>query len=133
MAHYTSKHGNVARRKEELYMAFCDLGNLTRMLPEEQKQQVSITADYDNLAMNIQGFTIAIRVSGRVPFSLIQLEDHDAPFHFGISLHFDDGLAPASTDFWVEVEADLNIMMKTMLGGKIKEGLDKLVDTISAQ
>jgi len=133
MAHYTSKHGNVPRQKEELYMAFCDMSNITKMLPEEQKQQVTIAADYDNLSMTIQGFTIAIRVSGRVPYSLIQLEDRDAPFHFGISVHFDDSPVPATTDFWIEIEADLNIMMKTMLGGKIKEGLDKIVDALCQQ
>ena len=36
------------------------------------------------------------------------------------------------TDFWIEASADLNFMMKAMLGGKIKEGLDKIVDGLVA-
>ena len=60
-----------------------------------------------------------------------QLEDDNAPFHFGVSLHFDE--APEGrTDFWIEASADLNFMMKAMLGGKIKEGLDKIVDGLVA-
>ena len=35
---------------------------------------------------------------------------------------------PYKTDFWIKLEADLNLMMKMMLGGKIKDGLNKIVD-----
>ena len=35
---------------------------------------------------------------------------------------------PYKTDFYIKVEADLNLMMKMMLSGKVKEALDKVVD-----
>jgi hypothetical protein len=35
---------------------------------------------------------------------------------------------PYHTDFWISVEADLNLMMKMMLSGKVKDALDKVVD-----
>ena len=55
--------------------------------------------------------------------------DYGAPFAFHIELHFDPAPAnPYQTEFWVKLEADLNLMMKMMLGGKIKAGLDKVVD-----
>ena len=47
-AHYTSKHGQVAKRPEELYMAFTDLRNFAKMVPQG-KVNAEITADYDNL------------------------------------------------------------------------------------
>jgi len=37
---------------------------------------------------------------------------------------------PGKTDFSITVEADLNLVMKAMLGGKIQSGLDKIVDGI---
>ena len=40
-----------------------------------------------------------------------------------------------STDYTYEnitIEAELNFMMKTLLGGKIKDGLDKVVDALVA-
>ena len=37
-AHYTSKHGQVAKRPEELYMAFTDLRNFARLGPSGQAQ-----------------------------------------------------------------------------------------------
>lgn len=126
MAQFKSKHGIVSKSQQELYMSFVDMRNFTQMLPEDKKSFV--TADYDTLTAMVQNFKISVRVSGRVPYSLIQLQDVEAPFHFGVSLHFDEAPEAGKTDFSIEAEADLNFMMKMMLGSKIEEALDKIVD-----
>jgi hypothetical protein len=58
----------------------------------------------------------------------IELQDNGAPFKFMVSLHFDEAEEPGKTDFHIDLLADLNLMMKMMLGGKIKDALDKIVD-----
>ena len=123
-AHYDSKHGIVAVPPEQLYMSFTDMRNLTQSLPEKYRD--SVTADFDSIHATVQGFSIAVRVVERNPDSLLRLEDDDAPFHFSITAHFDP--APGGTDFSIEVDADLNLMMKALLGGRIKDALDKAVD-----
>lgn len=130
-AEYTSKHGSVRKTKAELYMAFVDMRNFVQMLPEDKKEGVK--ADYDSIEATVQGFTIGVRVARREPYSLIEFKDNNAPFAFSVIFHFDDGISPAYTDFWIEVSAKLNMMMKMMLGGKIKEGLDKIVDAMVCQ
>ena len=123
-AHYESKHGQVSIPSEQLYMSFTDLRVLASSVPAEYRD--SVTADFDSLRFSMQGITIAVRVVERLPYSLIRLQDEQAPFHFSISAHFDaDG---SGTDFWIEVDAELNLMMKALLGGKIKDALDKAVD-----
>ena len=37
-------------------------------------------------------------------------------------------MVPGRTDFWIELDANLNFMMKTMLGSKLQQGIDKMVD-----
>lgn len=130
MAQFKSKHGTVSRSQQELYMSFVDMRNFTQMLPADKKDMV--TADYDTLTATVQNFRISVRVSGRVPYSLIQLQDVDAPFHFGISIHFDESPVPGKTEFSIDVDADLNLMMKMMLGNKIEEALNKIVDGLVA-
>ncbi len=39
---------------------------------------------------------------------------------------------PDKTDFSIELSADLNLMMKMMLGSKLQEGLDRMVDGLAA-
>ncbi|MBO4455397.1 MAG: hypothetical protein J5695_02130 [Bacteroidales bacterium] len=107
-------------------MSFTDLRNLTQSLPEQYRG--SVEADFDSLRATVQGFTIAVRVAERVPYSLIRIEDSEAPFHFSVTAHFDH--ADGGTDFSIEADADLNFMMKALLGGKIQQALDKAVDSL---
>jgi len=127
-AEYTSKHGNVARPSFDLYMAFADMRNFVSMLPEDKKKDV--TADFDTIRFVVQSFSIGVKVRERQPYSKLVFEDDGAPFHFIVTMHFDPAADESHTDFWVEVGADLNFMMKMMLGTKIQEGLDKLVEAI---
>jgi len=104
-----------------------DLSNFKRMLPQDKQDMLQ--ADYDTLTATVQGFNIGIKVHNRQPYSLIELVDYGAPFAFHIEIHFDPAANdPYKTDFWIKAEADLNLMMKMMLGGKIKDALDKIVD-----
>lgn len=127
MTEIESKHGTVSRQPYELYMSFVDMQNFARMLPEDKKDLIK--ADYDTLTATVQGFNIGVKVHERVPYSRIELVDYGAPFAFHIELHFDPSREdPCKTDFWIKAEADLNLMMKMMLSGKIRELLDKIVD-----
>ena len=127
MTEIESKHGTVSRQPYELYMSFVDMRNFLMMLPEDKREAVQ--ADYDTLTATVQGFNIGVKVHERVPYSRIELVDYGAPFAFHIELHFDASPSePYKTDFWIKLEADLNLMMKMMLGSKIKDGLNKIVD-----
>ena len=127
MTNIESKHGIVSRQPYELYMSFTDLQNFQRMLPEDKKAMV--TATMDTLEATVQGFNVGVKMHRRVPYSRIELVDYGAPFAFHIVLHFEPAQEdPYKTDFWIDVEAELNLMMKMMLSGKVKEALDKVVD-----
>ena len=128
-AEYNSKHGLVSRPPYELFMAFTDMRNFAQMLPEDKRD--SVNATYDTIEATVNGFKIGVRVVDRQPYSKLELEDDNAPFHFGITIHFEE--APEHrTDFSINLRAELNFMMKAMLGGKIKEALDKVVDGLVA-
>lgn len=130
MADFKSKRAVVSRAPYELYMVFVDMRNFVQFLPEDKK--AGVNADYDSIQAEVQGFNIGVRVKDRTPYSKIEYMDDGAPFKFRIILHFDAASDPYKTDFQIEVEAELNFMMKTFLGGKIKDALDKIVDSLVA-
>lgn len=130
MAIFNSKKATVSKAPYELYMAFVDMRNFTRFLPEDKKADV--TADYDSIHAVVQGFNIGVRVKERVPYSRLEFMDDGAPFKFFLTLRFNPSSDPYKTDFEIVVDAELNFMMKTLLGGKIKEALDKVVDSLVA-
>ena len=123
-----SKHGLVALPAEQLYMGFTDMRNLTQNVPQEYRD--SVVADFDNLTATVHGMTISVRIVERRPYSLIRIEDVQAPIHFSVSFHFDS--VPGGTDFSIVAEADINAMMKAVVGHKIKKALDQIVDGLVA-
>ncbi len=126
-----SKKGIVSKAPYELYMMFVDMRNFVRFLPEDKKE--SVTADYDSLHAEVQGFNIGLKVVDRVPYSRIVFQDDGAPFQFELVLFFNPvSNDPYKTEFQIILEAELNFMMKTILGGKLKDGLDKMVDALVA-
>ena len=128
MVNYKSKKAVVSKAPYELYMAFVDMRNFIQFLPEEKKADV--TADYDSIHASVQGFNIGVRVTDRVPYSRIAFVDDGAPFKFALQMHFNPAADPYKTDFQIELDADLNFMMKTLLGSKIQGALDKVVDSL---
>ena len=108
-------------------MAFTDMRNFTRVVPEGVQSQVSLDADFDNLWATVQNFKIGVKIEERVPFSTIRLISTNSPVEFVGAIHFEQSTIPGRTDFSIVLDANLNMMMRAMLGKKIQEALDKLV------
>lgn len=125
-----SKRAVVSTPPYQLYMAFTDMRNFIQYLPEDKRADVQ--ADFDSIKAMVQGFEIGVRVKERTPYSKIEFVDDGAPFHFTLVMHFDPSTDPYKTDFQITVDADLNFMMKTLLGSKLKDALDKVVDSLVA-
>lgn len=125
-----SKRSVVSKAPYELYMAFADMRNFVQFVPEDKRSDV--TADYDTIHATVQGFAIGVKVIQRTPYSRLEFADDGAPFQFRLTMHFDASVDPYKTDFQIVLDADLNFMMKTLLGGKLKDALDKVVDGLVA-
>lgn len=125
-----SKKAIVSKAPYELYMAFVDMRNFLQFVPEDKKE--GVTADYDSIHATVQGFNVGVKVVERTPYSKIEFADDGAPFQFRLVMHFDAANDPYRTDFQICLDAELNFMMKTLLGSKIKDALDKIVDSLVA-
>ena len=123
-----SKRGVVSKAPYDLYMTFVDMRNFVQFLPEDKK--AGVTADFDTIHADVQGFNVGVKVTSRTPYSRIEYADDGAPFHFNLTLHFDPAQDPYKTDFRIVLDAELNFMMKTILGSKLQQGLDKIVDAL---
>jgi ribosome-associated toxin RatA of RatAB toxin-antitoxin module len=124
------KHAVVSKAPAELYMVFTDMSNFLNFIPEDKK--AGVTADFDTIRATVQGFSFGVRITERKPYSLINMEDYDAPFAFKVSLHFDPAEDSSKTDFHIDFSAELNLMMKMVIGSKLKEALDKITESLQA-
>ena len=125
-----SKKGVVSKAPHELYMAFTDMRNFMQFLPEDKKE--GVTADYDSIHATVQGFNIGVKVADRVPYSKLEFQDDGAPFQFRLKMHFDPASDPYKTEFQIILDAELNMMMKMLLGSKLQKAMDQMVDGLVA-
>ena len=125
-----SKKGVVSKAPHELYMAFTDMRNFMQFLPEDKKE--GVTADYDSIHATVQGFNIGVKVADRVPYSKLEFQDDGAPFQFKLKMQFDPASDPYKTEFQIILDAELNMMMKMLLGSKLQKAMDQMVDGLVA-
>ena len=129
MSEYKSKTVIVNAAPMALFNRFTDLEGLVASVPEQQRKD--ITVDGDSLRVSYGGFTIAVRIVEKTPFSRIRVVDVEAPFHFTVTINLNPGEMPFQTALDIELDADLNFMMKAMIGSHIQEFLDKAVTSIA--
>ena len=121
----------VNQPAERVFAAFSDLSKFTEKLPEEHRDKVR--ADVDTLVVMVQGIELGIRVVERTPCTGVRFEHYGAQtlFPFTIWIHIGEVGANAST-LQIELHAELNMMMKMMLGPKLQEGVDQITDQLAA-
>ncbi|MCF0174873.1 MAG: SRPBCC family protein [Bacteroidales bacterium] len=123
-----SKKGIVGAPQANFYMTFTDPRNIVNMLPEDKRQGVE--ADFDTATFEVQGMKMGIRVSERVPYSRIVYSENGAPFVFDLTLHFDATPDPFKTEFSIDVDAEIPMMLKPFVVGKVEEALNTIVDAL---
>lgn len=120
--HVVGSVQHINKPAEAVYELFTDLTRFTSKIPEDKREKVTVTPD--TLLAEVQGMQVGIKVAQRIPHSLISFEQYGAvPFAFLLNFH----ITPTDTgcDMHLEVDAELNMMLKMMLGGKIKEFVEQ--------
>lgn len=118
----------IERGPMVLFSLFSDMSRFTLGLPDEYKDKVSATAD--SISVENNGMKFGIVISERVPFSkVIMQNDASTPINFTITL-FMNPLGIDKTLFHIELEAELNMMMKMLIGHKLNDMVDTLTDQL---
>lgn len=102
---------------------------LLAAVPQDKRDCVSICGD--SIKISYAGFNIGVKYVEKLPFHTVALQDDGAPFHFTFKIHLDPAEGATKTNFWMELDADLNFMMRQLLGSKIKDAMDQVVDALA--
>ena len=119
-----SQYVDNSKSEQEFFAIVSDMRNIPALLPE---QAINVNADEDNLSFTVQGMgSIALRVSQRVTYSLVQLVPvGKTPFPFVLSIKI-AGLGNNCRVMY-EIDAELNPLMSMMA----KRPLQNLVDMMA--
>lgn len=128
--HIVGKTIFVDQQPIMLYSRFSNLQSIADRLPEDKKQIAEVTQD--SILVKSKGLQFGMKLTGRVPFNTLIFEQMgQSPFPFQLSLHFDPAATKdGATDFHLELNAELNTMLKMMIGSHLQSFVDGITDTI---
>ena len=114
-----------------VFASFSDLTQMKDRLPEEYRDKVTVTAD--TVEGDYQGMHLGMKVAERIPTSRIVMKPMEG-FPLDFTLLFDiENITAATSKLRVSVVAEMNFLLKAMLGRKIQSILDQITDQIAAR
>ncbi|MCD8102288.1 MAG: polyketide cyclase [Alistipes sp.] len=129
MEKYESKQARVERPAWMIYNTLSDFTNFTPILKDKVE---GWEADTDTCSFTVKGFRINLRIVEREENKLIKIVGEDgSPMDFTFWIQMKE-IEPTDTRLRLVLHVQLNMMMKMMVGGKIRTGLDQVVDQIAS-
>ncbi len=125
MKEYISKQQQIFRSAEQIYTLISRFDNLTPALHDKVEEW---QADADTCSFKAKGFNVRLKMVEKVePKHVKIMGDGGIPmdFAFWIQLH---EVSTTDTRMRLVLHADLNMMMKMMIGSKLQGALDQIAE-----
>ncbi|HAF27573.1 MAG TPA: SRPBCC family protein [Bacteroidales bacterium] len=131
MGKYNSKIGKINKSDELIYNFLTDFNNLKSVIPQGKIKDFEATED--TCKFKIEGIGQAgLKIIEKEPNKLIKItSDGKSPFSFFFWIQLkpmED--AQKETAIRLTIDANLNPMMKMMVGKHLQKGIDSIVDQI---
>ena len=128
MEKYESKQQQIRRTAEQIYSALSSFNNFTPMV---QGRVEEWNADDDVCSFKVEGMPVRLRMVEREPNKTIKIQGDDGtPIDFTFWLQLKE-VAPYDTRMRIVVHAELNMMMRMMIGKKLQGAVDQMAEAIA--
>ena len=128
MQEYQSKQQQIFRPADQIFAAISRFDNLTPALKERVEEW---EATEESCSFKAKGFPVRLRMEERVaPKHVKIVGDGGVPmdFAFWIQLH---SVSENDTRMRLVLHAELNMMMRMMIGSKLQDALDQVAEGLA--
>ena len=126
MQEYISKQQQIFRSAAQIYPL---ITNFTLLTPAVADKVEEWQATEDRCSFKVKGFTVALRIDEKVENKHVKITGDGGTvpmdFSFWIQLH---QVTENDTRIRLVLHAELNMMMRMMIGKKLQSGLDQAVE-----
>jgi len=123
-----SKIIRICNSDQRIFAYWSDLRNITRMIPPEADAEINCTED--TCSVTLKGQTFVVKIIEKEEFKLIKLGTEEGTkmgFTAWIQLK---SLGEYETAGRITIHADVPLLMRPMLKGKLNEGINNLADAM---
>lgn len=129
MEKYESKQQQIRKSAAQIFPLISDFSLLTPAVADKVEEW---QATADTCSFKVKGFTVKLRMVDKVECKHVKITGDDGgvpiDFAFWIQLH---EVTPTDTRMRMVLHAELNMMMRMMIGSKIQSGLDQAVEGLA--
>ena len=130
MQEYISKQQQIHRSAAQIFPLISDFSLLTPAVADKVEEW---HATEDSCSFKFKGFSVALRIDEKIVNKHVKITGDGGSipldFTFWIQLH---EVTEGDTRIRLVLHAELNMMMRMMVGGKLKKGLDQAVEGLAA-
>jgi hypothetical protein len=132
MDEFISDIVKINRNAEQIYSLMADMSLFSQMAETANIKEIDdLQSTQDTCSFKVKGMEVGVQIIDREPYKTIKYTGYkNIPFEFFVWLQLKE-IAENDTRIRIVLHAKLNLMMKTLLKGKIKKGLDKIARQIS--
>ena len=127
---YESAQKQILKPANLVYLTLSKFSNFTPILADKVEDW---QADDDTCSFKAKGFTVALKMTERIENQLIKIGQGEGttPFPFSFFLQIKE-VEQNDTRIKVTLDAELNMMMKMMVGAQMQKAVDAIADQIAA-
>lgn len=129
MEKYESKQGRIFKSAAQIYPFISNFSLLTPAVADKVEEW---QATEDTCSFKIKGMVVKLRMIDKQAGKYVKISGDQGgvpiDFTFWIQLH---EVTPTDTRMRMVLHAELNMMMRMLVGGKIQKGLDQAVDAFA--
>ncbi|PID89826.1 MAG: polyketide cyclase [Bacteroidetes bacterium] len=131
MDKFESKITRSSASAEALYSRMQSLENLAGLVGREEVSEVEATADQCTFRVKGAG-RMGLRIVDREPFKTLKFTDVDGkPLSYTAWIQFKE-VGPGDTRIRITLHTEIPFVMRAMLKGKIRKGLDQAAEAIAS-
>lgn len=127
---YTSPQHTIYHPARVVYQTLSSFANFTPILADKVE---GWQATQDTCSFKAQGFNVALEMVERKENELIKVApaaEGGIPFEFAFFVQLKE-ITPTETRLRVVLDAQMNMMIKMMIGNKLQEAVDKIAEQIA--
>ena len=123
-----SKVVKIGNSDQRIFVFWSDLRNIPRMIPPDADAQVNATED--SCTVTAKGMTFVVKILEKEEYKLIKLgTEEGTKMGFTAWLQL-KSLSEYETAARITIHADVPLLMRPMLKGKLSEGINRLADAL---
>lgn len=134
MTKFESKQGKLNTSVDKVYNFLSNFNNFQHLIPADKAKNWESTEDTCSFSVSAMGqnMNISLEIVEKEPNKVIKFSNGPTtPFNFFFWMQLKE-VAEDDSRIKLTLHAELNMMMKMMLKKKLEEGLNQIVDQLSA-